>query len=91
MKKLLSPYIKVLDDTLQTVYVRRTFGGAFYHVWHNKRYSGWKNEFSHYGSADNPIMYSSEQLAMEALDKELISRGWEFLTQEEYDKYQILI
>lgn len=34
--------------------------------------------------------YDTAEQAMAALDQDLIENGWTFLTQEQWDKYQLL-
>jgi hypothetical protein len=85
-RKYLSPYVN--GNLGSESYCRRLLGSdnSFY-VWRAV-----KGEWYHVSGTqwDPSVSCSSFEEASNALDKELIEQGYIFLTEDQWDKYQLL-
>ena len=85
-EKYLSPYKRIHGSAnIDEGYIRNYIGGSGgFMVW--KSYDGvdWRRVL-------NPSSFHSLDAAKEHLDKELIEKGYIFLTDEQFEKYQLLL
>jgi len=88
-EKYLSPYKRIIlipaMNWYEQAYIRHYIGGSGgFMVW--KSYNGidWRRVL-------NPSSFHSLDAAKEHLDKELIEKGYIFLTDEQFEKYQLLL
>jgi hypothetical protein len=88
----LSPYQKVGKDRYR--FARWALGEYWgYEVYIPSRlvgfpYERWKLPM---GFGRNHEMFPSKETAMAALDDELVRNGWSFLTQEQWDRWSLLV
>jgi len=89
--KYLSPYKRIHGSVIDEGYIRHYIGGSGgFMVW--KSYDGFAENIKvNWRRVLNVSGFHSLDAAKEHLDKELIEKGYIFLTDEQFEKYQLLL